>query len=118
VKKKEKKTAKLFMMRLATVLLVFVNEKRPYILVQCSKELHDFLKREINCCVQISGCFYYLSAIALKAGTNQESSPCLMSNPSFLFETRMGRSGRQISAGLFGGINIKDDLYIVFVQKI
>ena len=44
-----------------------------------------------------------LSAMALKAGTNQESRPCLMSKPSFLFETRMGTSGRQMSGGLIRG---------------
>ena len=41
-----------------------------------------------------------LSAMALNAGTNQESRPGLMSKPSFLFDTRIGRSGRHSSEGL------------------
>ena len=41
-----------------------------------------------------------LSAMALKAGTNQESRPGLMSKPSFLFDTRIGISGLHSSDGL------------------
>ncbi len=85
-------------MRLASVLLAFLIRKARNIFehfqmfLQWTPAYIFPVEKLVN--------VFDLSAMALKAGTNQESSPCLMSNPSFLFETRMGRSGRQMSEGL------------------